>query len=76
MAAELEGTDPIHKITTRIARIRIERAYLTTKAVWLVPGRPGYMVFKEDSKGQTEDWKDPFCLLCGTFATEDHIVTS
>ena len=76
MAAELEGTDPIHKISTRTARLSIACAYLATKALWLVPGRPGYMVIKEDSKGQKEDWKDPYCLLCGTYVTEDHIETS
>ena len=76
MAAELGGKDPIHEISTRTARIRIECAYLVSKAVWLVPGRPGYMVFKEDTEGELEDWMDQYCLLCGTHATEDHIVTS
>ena len=54
--------EPIHKIATRKARISIESNYLAINAVWLVPGRPGYLVYKEDDDGKPMDWMDPYCL--------------
>ena len=74
-AAEQPGADLIHKICTRTARIIVGSSWIATKAVWLVPGRPGYMVYKEDSTGKPETWKDPYCILCASYATQDHIGT-
>ena len=31
------------------------------------------MVYKEDSTGMPETWKDPYCILCASYATQDHI---
>ena len=33
------------------------------------------MVYKEDSTGKPETWKDPYCILCASYATQDHIGT-
>jgi hypothetical protein len=72
-ATELGDSEPIYKISTRAARIRIDRDDIPVNAVWLVAGRPGYMVIKEDGLGQKEDWKESFCLLCGSYGTLDHM---
>ena len=72
--AETRGTEePIYKLTTRTVRIRIDREDMPEKAVWLAVGRPGFLAIKEDEEGQVLDWTDPFCLLCGAFATYDHV---
>ena len=65
--------EQIHKICTKTARIIVGSPWIATKAIWLVPGRPGYMVYKEDSTGMPETWKDPYCILCASYATQDHI---
>ena len=72
--AETRGEDePIYRLTTRTVRIPIHREDMPTNAVWLAVGRPGWLAFKEDDEGQAMDWMDPFCLLCGTFASYDHV---
>ena len=72
--AETRGEDePIYKLTARTVRIQIDREDMPEKAVWLAVGRPGFLAFKEDDEGQIMDWMDPFCLLCGTFASYDHV---
>ena len=72
-AAEQKGSELIHKICIKTARIIVGSHWIATKAIWLVPGRPGYMVYKEDSTGMPETWKDPYCILCASYATQDHI---
>ena len=74
-AAEQEGADLIYKICTETARIIVESPWIATKAIWLVPGRPSYLVYKEDSAGMPETWKDPYCILCASYATQDHIAS-
>ena len=76
MAVTHGDAEPIHKINVRTARIKIDRDDMLVKAVWLVVGRPGYMVFKEDTDGKPEDWMDPFCLLCGAHASLDHMAAT
>ena len=72
--AETRGKEePIYKLTTRTVRIQTDREDMSEKAVWLAVGRPGFLAFKEDEEGQVMDWTDPFCLLCGAFATYDHV---
>jgi hypothetical protein len=73
LANELGDEDLIHRLATVSARIQIDRADMNMSAVWLIPGRPGYIAIKEDLKGQKEDWKDPFCLLRGCHASFDHM---
>ena len=63
----------IRKICIKTARIIVATPSIPTKAVWLVPGRPGYMVYNEDSTGRPETWKDPYCILCASHASQDHI---
>jgi hypothetical protein len=72
-ARDLGDSEPIYRISSRTARIRIDRDDILVNAVWLVAGRPGYMVFKEDGLGQKEDWREPFCLACGLYGTGDHM---
>ena len=72
-AAKQEGAELIHKICIKTARIIVVSPWIPTKAVWLVPGRPGYMVYKEDSTGRPETWKDPYCILCASYGSQDHI---
>ena len=75
--AETHGdAEPIHKITVRTVRIKIDRGDMPVNAVWLAVGRPGYLVFKADNEGQPMDWLDPFCLLCGAHASVDHIAAT
>ena len=68
-AAEQEGAELIHKICIKTARIIVASPWIPTKAVWLVPGRPGDMVYKEDSTGRPETWKDPYCILCASYVS-------
>jgi hypothetical protein len=70
---ELGSSQAIFKIRPEAVRIKIDREDMLVDAVWLVVGRPGYFVHKEDSSGQKEDWKEPFCLCCGAYSTIDHM---
>ena len=44
MAVTHGDAEPISKIATRTTRIRIGRDDLSVNAVWLAPGRPGYLI--------------------------------
>ena len=75
--AETHGdAEPIHKITVRTVRIKIDRGDMPVNAVWLAVGRLGYMAFKADNEGQAMDWLDPLCLLCGMHASVDHVAAA
>ena len=75
--AETRGLrESIYALSTQCVRIEITRADMTDNAVWLAVGRPGYLVFKEDSGGLIMDWMEPFCLLCKSFASYDHLSAS
>lgn len=74
-AYELGSSEPIYRIRSKAVRINIDRDDMPVNAVWLVHGRPGYLVHKEDSAGEKEDWREPFCLVCGSYGTEDHLVS-
>ena len=72
--AETRGSaESIYLLSTQEVRIEINREDMSDKAVWLAVGRPGYLAFKEDSDGLVMDWMDPFCLLCGSYASYDHL---
>ena len=72
--AESRGTsESIYRLSTRPVRIEINRPDMKEKAVWLAVGRPGYLAFKEDAEGLIMDWMEPFCLVCGCFASYDHL---
>ena len=44
-ASEQEGAELIHKICVKTARIIVGSPWMSTTAIWLVPGRPGYIVY-------------------------------
>ena len=76
MAMTHGDAEPIHKITVRTVRIKIDREDMPVNAVWLAVGRLGYMAFKADNEGQAMDWLDPLCLLCGMHASVDHVAAA
>lgn len=45
----------MNRLAEAAARIGLSNAEIATKAVWLIKGRPGYIVTKEDADGKKED---------------------
>ena len=74
-AKKLGVDSPAHRLGEDNVRIETNNTEVGPQAVWLIKGRPGYIVTREDSDGKKEDWKEPFCLVCDCYATDDHVAS-